>query len=114
MGICWGGLGLERQSDPLKQAEQVELAVGMHGFQDFLGGEIVDPDDEALAKPAEVLRQPGIGLRRQRLEIGQRGRSHPPPSLWAVELACHASTLGDASGLTKRLTERAKWATVNY
>ena len=59
------------------------LSISMD-FQHLVGGEILDPDDEALAQAAEALRQAGIGLRRQRLDIGQRGRRHPPPGLRTV------------------------------
>ena len=38
-----------RQADALEQAEQVELALGIHLVHHLIGRKIVDADDHALA-----------------------------------------------------------------
>src|ERR1035437_2893194 len=59
-----------------------------------------------------MLRQPGMSVRRQRLDFGQRGRSHPPPGRKIVNLAFDTNVLGHEAATTKRLTARPERATV--
>ncbi len=103
---------LEWQPDPLEQAQEVEFAVEVHGFQDLLGGEVLDPENQVLAKPPEVLRQPGIGLGGHNLDIGEGRGCQPSPDRWTLGFACHRQVLGQAGVLTKRLTELPEWATL--
>ena len=67
---------LERQADALKQSEQIKLALEPHRIDDLVVGEILDPDDKAFAQLAEMIGQPAIGLRRQRLRC--RPKMAPP------------------------------------
>jgi len=91
-------LRLEWQTDALKQSEEIKVALQPHGV-DHLGiGEVFNPDDKPLAQVSEMRRQARVGLRCQRLNIGQRWCRQFPPT---VELACHAAVLGEVSPPTK-------------
>src|ERR1700754_1631159 len=50
-------VALLRQTDALKQAKQVELALRLQLVEDFVSREIVDADDDPLAELAESVRQ---------------------------------------------------------
>src|SRR6185312_15214342 len=66
-------VALLRQADALKQAEQVELALGLHLVQHLVGRKIVDADDHALAQGAKRLRQAFEHLMRHDFHFGERG-----------------------------------------
>src|ERR1700755_1925084 len=87
--LCRRRLGAERQGGPLEQAEEVELALEAHLLDDVFGGEVFDPDDEPLAELSEMFGQASIGLPRQGLDIGQRGRSKPAPGPRMFEWTAH-------------------------
>ena len=67
------------QADALEQAEQVELALAFHLVEGLLGGEVVDADDQALAEPAKLRRQPLKNVVRRHFHLGQRGRFQVRP-----------------------------------
>ena len=67
-------MALLRQADPLKQAEQVELAFRAHFVENFFCREIFYPDNDALAQIAEGFRQPLQDVVRQGLHFGERRR----------------------------------------
>ena len=89
----------------LEQTEQFEFALESHGIDDFRVRKIFNPDDKAITQFSESLRQAGIGLRRQRLNIGEGWCSQRSPM---VELACHANVVGEVPTPTKRLTARPR------
>jgi len=64
------------------QAEQVEFAFGAHLVEHFVGGEIVDAEDHALAQIAKILRQRLKNLMRHGFHLGKGGcfggGPHPP------------------------------------
>src|SRR5689334_2772980 len=92
---------LERQADALEQAKQVELALGTHTLENLLSREILNADDEVRTEIAEVLREPGVSLGSQRLNIGQGGGRGAAP---IMELACHGNVVGELCMMSKRLT----------
>jgi hypothetical protein len=63
----------EGEADPLKQAEQVELRFRPHFSQHFVGGEVIDSDDELAAEVSKLPRQTLECFRGESLEIGERG-----------------------------------------
>src|ERR1700676_653132 len=50
-------VALMRQSNALEQAEQLELALGLHFVEHLIGGEIVDANDDPLAQLAKTVRK---------------------------------------------------------
>jgi len=63
----------EGQADALKQAEDVELAVGIEIVEHLVGGKLVHPDHDAGAQVAERLRQRFELRAGHRLQFGERG-----------------------------------------
>ncbi len=99
-------VGLERQADALEQAEQVEFALRPHVAKHLLGREVLDPDHQVFAKRAELGRQPGIGLRRQRFEFGQRRRARRMPGRAWDGFGSHLLVLWGAAGAAKPFPAR--------
>jgi hypothetical protein len=62
----------------LEQAQEIELALGVHVGDDVVGRKIVDADDDVAAQIAELLWQTFEGGARQRFEIGEA---------WSFEMA---------------------------
>src|SRR5271166_1852449 len=70
---------LERQPDPLEQAEHVEFALALHLVQHLVGREIVDADDHAFAQVAKPFGQALEDVMGHRLHCGERGRFQVGP-----------------------------------
>src|ERR1700687_3619141 len=84
-------IAAERQADALEQAEQVELALGLHLVENLVGRKIVDADDHALAQIAKALRQALENFVRHGFHLGQRWRFYRFPHfacLTRVPLSC--------------------------
>src|SRR5579883_163032 len=56
-----------------KEAQNVEFALAIEGSEGFAVRKILDPDDEAFAKSAELPGQSGKGRIGQLLNLGERG-----------------------------------------
>ena len=57
-------LAAERQADALEQAEQIELALGMHFIERLVGRKIVDLDNQIDARVAKPIQQMSEARRR--------------------------------------------------
>ena len=72
----------ERQADALEQPEQVELGLGLHFVEHFVGREIVDPDDQVVAQRAKVRGEP-----REHV-VSHRSESASVGDLALIDIAC--------------------------
>ena len=90
LGISFGAQAdWNGRPTPWNRPSRSNSLSSVHGFEHFVGREIVDLDDQILAQAAEMLGKPGIGIRRQNLDIGQRGRRNRPPGQRIVEFPGH-------------------------
>jgi hypothetical protein len=87
------------KADAVEEPKQLELALGIHCVEDFVGREIVDADDQVTAQIAKFLWQLLVGGARQRVEIGERRgleRAQFPqrnPVVWQNDTPCSALAL---------------------
>ena len=92
-------MALKGQAGALKQAEQVEFALGLHLVQHLVGREIVDADDHAFAQLAKTRRQALEYLVRHGFHLGQRGRFQLGPHHEAFSASSATLHLGFMTGL---------------
>src|ERR1700722_14728508 len=72
-------MATEGQADALEQAEQVEFAGRAHLVENFVGGKVVNADDDALAQFAKAFRQALEDFVRHGFHFGKRGRFRGGP-----------------------------------
>jgi hypothetical protein len=58
----------------LKQAEEVELALGLHVGEHVVVRKVLDPDDDVAGELMKGIRQARIGVCRESIQILERRR----------------------------------------
>ena len=87
---------------PWNSPNQVKFALSLHQIEDLRGGEVLNPDDEALAQISKMLGQAGVGFLGQSFDVAKgRCRASAP-----IELDLHDSVVGEVFTPTKPLTAR--------
>ena len=68
----------ERQADALEQAEQIELALGVHLLEHFVGRKIIDLNNQIDAQIAKPARQMPKDFTGENFDLGERRRLQLP------------------------------------
>ena len=62
------------EAHAVEQAEQIELALGLHVVEHVVIRKVLDPDDDVAGELMKGFRQARIGVRRECIQFLERGR----------------------------------------